>query len=114
MDGNTTIISGFGALSPLGADFEGLFDCSKRLSPVSVPEYLFLSPLSYPVFVLPEKILTDRSLSLLPSLRTLFEKGLLNRTSQLCLEAVITALDHAGLSIDEASKHLRASWSFLS
>ena len=89
-----------------GFEIDGLTPFQQHpVRPAAVPDYLFATQLHYPAFVLPEQVLTAHSLNLIGGSQAAIRTELLNRTSQLCLESVMSAIVQAGLEPSSLTKY---------
>ena len=99
------VISGMGCISAAGLDTAEHIQSlnNEVINCQTVPSWLFETSHNYPVFVCPQKVLTENGKELLHSIDNNNEKDL-GRTAQLMLSATAEAINSAGLSVNDLKK----------
>lgn len=100
-----TVISGMGCISAAGHDTtEHIQSLNNEVRNCQmVPDWLFKTNHNYPVFLCPQKVLTENGKEFLHSIDKNDEKDL-GRTAQLMVSATAEAINSAGLSVNYLRK----------
>lgn len=106
MKNSAAVVTGMGCLCAAGSQPEHLVALQKNsIIPKLVPDYLFPTKLHNPAFILPEQVLSFKTRKMIADFQPGINLDMLSRTTLLCLEAVLSAVENAGLTLEDLANY---------